>query len=117
MTKKTPTKQQLLTRDECSAWLTDDQPAESDNPESDQQDSDQITVQCIYVSVCEFRRLYWRHTIGDHVIHFGDISFTLGEKRLLYGVHYKKPNSNTSNIELKCKEREKGLSSTHLPGL
>ena len=41
VTKKTPTKQQLLTRDECSAWLTDDQPAERDKPESDQQDSDQ----------------------------------------------------------------------------
>ena len=41
VTKKTPTKQQLLTRDECSAWLTDDQLAESDRPESDQQESDQ----------------------------------------------------------------------------
>ena len=55
--------------------------------------------------------LYWRHSIGDHVIQFGAIPFTLGEKRLLdcqYGVYYKKPKSNSSNQVYLQGTRKKG---------
>ena len=45
------------------------------------------------------------------MIHFGDIPFMLGEKRLLdcqYGVHYKKPKSSTSNRVYLQGTRKKG---------
>ena len=47
----------------------------------------------------KYPKLYWKHTVGSHVIQFENTPFSLGEKRTLhcqYGVQYYKSKPHTS---------------------